>query len=149
MDNMDSSAGAGGGNAREQVSTPAILLMVVGGISVLAALWGVVQALTGANQAAMEQMLNNPQLPEGAKSILAATSKGGIFSSIFQLGLGGVTLFGGLKMKNLESYGLAMAASIIAIIPCFGSCCCIGIPIGIWSLIILNKPEVKAAFPRS
>jgi hypothetical protein len=53
--------------------------------------------------------------------------------------------FGGLKMKSLENYKLAMAASIISIIPCFG-CYCIGIPVGIWSIITLNKPEVKSAF---
>jgi hypothetical protein len=145
MDNM-SDAPAGGGNARDAVSTPAILLMVVGAITALAAIVGVVQNLAGSNQAAMDQVLNNPEIPEGMKSALAATMKGGIFTSLFQLALGAVTFFGGLKMKNLESYGLAMAASIIALIPCFGSCCCIGIPVGIWSLIVLNKPEVKSAF---
>jgi hypothetical protein len=77
---------------------------------------------------------------------MGTMGKMGIFSSLFQLALGGVTFLGALKMKNLESYPFAMAASIIAIIPCFGSCCCIGIPIGIWSLIVLNKPEVKSSF---
>ncbi len=139
-------AGAGGSNARDQVSTPAILLMVVGGLTIAAALFGVVQNLTGANTAQMEQALSNPQLPEGARSLLTGMTKGGVFLNFLQLALGGVTFFGGLKMKNLESYGLAMAASIITLIPCFGSCCCIGIPVGIWSLIVLNKPEVKSAF---
>lgn len=142
-------AGAAGGNAREQVSVPAILLMVVGGITVAAALYGAVQYLSGANEAQMAEALSNPQLPEQARSIIEMSGRLGIFGSLFQLVLGGITFFGGLKMKNLESYGLAMAASIIAIIPCFGSCCCIGIPIGIWSLIVLNKPEVKSAFPRT
>ncbi|WP_224241647.1 hypothetical protein [Hyalangium gracile] len=145
-ENFGNPAAGGGGNAREMVSTPAILLMVVGGITVVSALFGIVQNLVGSNEAAMAEMMNNPQIPEGAKSAIAAMSKGGIFSSLFQLALGSVTVFGGLKMKNLESFGLAMAASIIAIIPCIGSCCCIGIPIGIWSLIVLNKPEVKSAF---
>jgi hypothetical protein len=148
MDNMNG-APAAGGNARDAVSTPAILLMVVGAITALAAIVGVFQNLAGSNQAAMEQILNNPEIPEGMKSGLAAMTKGGIFTSLFQLALGAVTFFGALKMKNLGSYGLAMAASIIACIPCFGSCCCIGIPVGIWSLIVLNKPEVKSAFKPS
>jgi hypothetical protein len=139
-------AGAGGSNARDQVSTPAILLMVVGGLTLAMALWGVVQNLMGTNAAQMEQLLNNPQIPEGAKSLIAGMGKGGIFINLIELVFGGVTFFGGLKMKNLESYGLAMAASIIAVIPCIGSCCCVGIPVGIWSLIVLNKPEVKAGF---
>jgi hypothetical protein len=142
--------GAAGGNAREQVSVPAILLMVLGGLTVAAALFGMVQYLMGSNTAQMEEVLNNPQIPEGMKSVLAASNKLGVVGSLLQLILGGVTFFGGLKMKNLESYGLAMAASIIVIIPLFGSCCCcIGIPIGIWSLVVLNKPEVKSSFARA
>ncbi len=139
-------AGAGGSNAQDQVNTPAILLMVVGGLTIAYALFGAVQSLTGANTAQLEQALSNPQLPEGARTMLSGMARGGIFFNLLQVALGAVTAFGGLKMKNLENYGLAMAASIIAVIPCFGSCCCIGIPVGIWSLIVLNKPEVKAAF---
>jgi hypothetical protein len=138
--------GAAGGNAREQVSVPAILLMVVGGITLLAALWGIIQNLSGTNSAQMAEILNNPDVPDQVKALVGPMGKMGIFTSLFQLALGGLTFFGGLKMKNLESYPLAMAGSIVAIIPCIGSCCCIGIPIGIWSLIVLNKPEVKTAF---
>ena len=54
-------------------------------------------------------------------------------------------LYGGLKMKQLESWGLALTASILAIIPC-NMCCMFSIAIGIWSLIVLNDPSVKAAF---
>lgn len=137
------------GNVRDQVSVPAILLMVVGGLTVAAALYGAVQYLSGANEAQMAEALNNPQLPEQAKTFIEMSSKLGIFGSLFQLVCGGLSFFGGLKMKSLGSYGLSMAGAIAALIPCFGSCCCIGIPIGIWALIVLNKPEVKSAFPQS
>ena len=53
---------------------------------------------------------------------------------------------GGLKMKSLESYSLVMTVSVIAMIPCFSPCCLIGLPIGIWALVVLSKPEVKSAF---
>jgi hypothetical protein len=49
-------------------------------------------------------------------------------------------------MKALENYSLCMIASIIAIIPCISPCCCVGIPLGIWAVVVLNKPEVKAHF---
>jgi len=49
-------------------------------------------------------------------------------------------------MKELRNWTLAMVASILAMVPCIGACCLIGIPIGIWSLVVLMKPEVKAAF---
>jgi hypothetical protein len=73
----------------------------------------------------------------GTASIIAAIL--GILSSA-------LILFGALKMRKLESFGLAMTSSIIAMIPCVSPCCLIGLPIGIWSLVILSKPEVKSAF---
>jgi hypothetical protein len=50
-----------------------------------------------------------------------------------------------MKMKKLERYGLAMTASILAMLPC-SLCCVLGLPIGIWALVVLMKPEVKSAF---
>lgn len=57
-----------------------------------------------------------------------------------------VMLIGGIKMRRLKSYGLAMTASILAVIP--GVSCIVGLPFGIWSLVVLLRPEVKAAFGR-
>jgi hypothetical protein len=59
--------------------------------------------------------------------------------------VGGTLLYGALQMKKLGNYILAMVAAIIAIVPC-NYCCCASIPIGIWALVVLLKPEVKAAF---
>jgi hypothetical protein len=39
-----------------------------------------------------------------------------------------------------------LAAAIVALIPCFSPCCLIGLPIGIWALVVLSKPEVKSQF---
>jgi predicted lysophospholipase L1 biosynthesis ABC-type transport system permease subunit len=69
-----------------------------------------------------------------------------VVSSIVAILVSGLILFGAIKMKRLESYGLAMAVSIIAMIPCFSPCCLIGLPIGIWAMVVLSKPEVKSAF---
>lgn len=60
--------------------------------------------------------------------------------------LGAVIIMGALKMKNLQSYGFAMTAAIIAMIPCCSPCCLLGLPFGIWALVVMMKPEVKAAF---
>lgn len=57
-----------------------------------------------------------------------------------------VILWGGISMKKLRSYALAMSASILAMIPCFSPCCLVGIPIGIWALVVLSDPSVRAAF---
>ncbi|NLY00923.1 MAG: serine/threonine protein kinase [Rhodopirellula sp.] len=55
-------------------------------------------------------------------------------------------IFAALKMKRLQAYWLAVAASILAIIISPGNL--IGLPIGIWSLVVLGQREVRAAFAR-
>jgi hypothetical protein len=70
----------------------------------------------------------------------------GIVSSSSGILLSAVIFYGGLKMKRLENHGLAVASSILAIIPCTSPCCLLGIPVGIWALVVLMKPEVKSAF---
>ena len=57
----------------------------------------------------------------------------------------GVILLGGFNMKNLADYRLAIAASIVSMLPC-NICCVIGLPIGVWSLIVLMQPDVKNNF---
>jgi hypothetical protein len=69
----------------------------------------------------------------------------GIFSNMLGIAFGVLITIGATKMKKLESYGLAMTACILSILP-LHSCCCIGIPFGIWALIVLNKSEVKDSF---
>ena len=53
-------------------------------------------------------------------------------------------IFTALKMKRLQAYGLAIAASILAIIISPGNL--IGLPIGVWALVVLSQREVRAAF---
>ena len=49
------------------------------------------------------------------------------------------------KMTRLQGWGLALAGSILAMIPC-GSCCCFTLPFGIWALVVLVNKDVKAGF---
>jgi hypothetical protein len=70
----------------------------------------------------------------------------GIIFGFISIAIGVVILLGALKMKKLQSYGFAMAAAILAMIPCISPCCLIGLPFGIWALVVLMDPQVKAAF---
>ena len=55
-------------------------------------------------------------------------------------------LAGGIAMVRGKSEGLIRTAAILSMVP-FTSCCCIvGIPVGIWALITLKKPEVQQYF---
>lgn len=57
-----------------------------------------------------------------------------------------VIIYGAIQMMKGRKFGLAKASAILAIVP-FTSCCFLfGIPIGIWALTVLNKPDVKAFF---
>jgi hypothetical protein len=65
--------------------------------------------------------------------------------NLFFAALNAFVLLGAIKLMRLQSYGLAMAACIVAMLPC--QCCCLfGLPFGIWALVVLSKPEVKSAF---
>ncbi len=151
MENLPGSPGPGSTSAREQVSTPAILLMVTGALLIVYQLINLVTSLLGGGAGALPpELFEDPNMAQYRGLIEGVQASAGPLGIVFALlgaALGGLILVGGMKMKNLESYGLAIAASIIAIIPCFSSCCCIiGLPAGIWALVVLNKPEVKAAF---
>ncbi|HYO58780.1 hypothetical protein [Archangium sp.] len=128
--------------AKDVVSMPAILLMVLSGLGVLL---GLVNMM--ATPALMRWLLASPQLPEQYEPALEqALADFSPWKALPLLVLSAAVFFGAFQMLNLRNYGLAMAAAIIACIPCYGSCCCLGMPFGIWAIILLVRPEVKTAF---
>jgi hypothetical protein len=64
------------------------------------------------------------------------------------LALGVVLFLGSWRMMQLRSYGWAIAASIFALIP-YSLASLITLPLGIWALVVLRRPEVQAAFARN
>jgi hypothetical protein len=128
-----------GSSGAEKVNGPATGLIVVAILGVVLQIVSLIFNLAGAS------ILSNARMPNQAWANMFSGTIGAV-SSIIVILLSGVILFGGIKMKKLESYGLAMAASILAMIPCFSPCCLLGLPIGIWAVVVLAKPEVKSAF---
>ncbi len=57
----------------------------------------------------------------------------------------GLLMLASRKMRRLRLRGLALTASVVAIIPCHAGFV-LGIPIGIWSLIVLTRRDVAATF---
>ncbi len=127
------------GMAAEQVNGPAIGLIVVAVLGALIQITSLIMHLAGSTMLAVNRMPNNPWA-----SMFSGTV--GVVSAVVGLVISAVIFLAALKMKRLENYGLAMAGAIIALIPCFSPCCLLGLPIGIWALVVLMKPEVKAAF---
>ena len=58
----------------------------------------------------------------------------------------GIILWGAIEMRRLHNYGLAKAAAVLAIIPCFGPFFIIGMPFGLHALSTLNRESVKQRF---
>jgi len=130
---------------RSAVNAPALALMIVAGLGALFALYTMFAGNSQVFDALKPLVANNPQALEQLEQ--AQSRSGGIqWRGLINVAIAGFVLFGALQMRQVKSYGLAMAASIVALVPCLGPCCCLGIPFGIWSLVVLAKPEVKAGF---
>jgi phage FluMu protein Com len=69
-----------------------------------------------------------------------------LFFAGLGLMLGLFVLMGAIQMRNLQNYGFALVAAIIAIIPCTSPCCLLGLPFGIWALVVLADPSLRTAF---
>lgn len=132
----------GPGAALPQVQGPAIGLLVTAIIGAVWNLFGLVSNVLGTGLAGLESMGGD----QAERYIRYMGGGAGILWSIVGLAVSGFVLWAALQMKQLRGWTLAMVASIISMIPCLGPCCLVGLPMGIWSLVVLLKPEVKAAF---
>lgn len=140
------------GAAKEAINLPSLFVIILGVLGVLLFLSAMLSELAGGSMKMAEALMKSlpPDQQEQFRTIIAqsrSSGGGGVFGSLLGIGLSGLTVFGGLQMRALKSWGLALASAILVMTPC-GSycCCCIGIPIGIWALVTLTKPEVKSAF---
>ena len=127
--------------ALAKVKAPAICLMIYAGIAACFFLMSLAQIVMGSDYTPMPGM--SPEAAEIAKKVYGPSQK---FSAGMNL-LAAIIMFaGGWKMMSLKNYGLAIAASICAFLPCSCPCCFIGIGFGIWSLVVLSKSDVKSQF---
>lgn len=123
----------------EKVKLPAIFLMVIAGLSILGNILSLVLNLAGVGMGGFA-----PGGSEQDRIIRMFSGGMGMVFALLGLLVNSVVIFGAMKMKALTGYTLAMTAAILAIVPC--SCCCLNIPFGIWSLVVLLDSNVKAAF---
>jgi len=138
-------------DAASRVSGPATGLMVVGILFSLMAVLGLLSRLLGWGMMAFD--MNRPgmrELPPHLVRMLQDFSRGtmAVIFGVIQLALSLFVVFASTKMRKLKSHGMVLTAAILSMIPCLTpSCCCvIGLPVGIWTLVVLSKPEVKSAF---
>ncbi len=118
--------------ALSKVQAPAIILMILCGLGLLGSF---------AMFALFVLVLAEPPGPNNQGDVVAG--------AVFLLGFGlayavynGLILYGANEMRTLRSYGWAMASCILSIVG--GSC--LGIPVAVWGLVVINDAEVKRAF---
>jgi hypothetical protein len=126
-----------------QVSGPSIGLLVTGIIGGIFSLLGLFMSFLGTSISSLMADRFSEFDDRYAEMFEGAA---GIASSFIGIVVAAFIIYAALKMKELSQYGLCMAASILAMIPCISPCCIIGLPIGIWCLIVLSRPEIKTAF---
>lgn len=115
--------------------------MVASGITFLWYLGIVVMMLFFGGMAALDGGGGGDPMAGLLSGVIAAVVYG--FWAIMAL----IAFIGAFRMRQLKSYGLAMASAIIAMVPCTTyMCCLLMLPMGIWALTVLLKPEVKSAF---
>ena len=124
--------------ARSKVHGPALGLKITAGVGAAAQLASIAMTVLGIGMGAAQ----------GGEDGLSSVMGGGIGIVFALIGIA-VAVFLWItagKMENLQSYNLCLVGSIVAMVPCISPCCFIGLPIGIWAVIVLAKPEVKSAF---
>jgi len=131
--------------ALRAVKSPAIALKVTAILGLICVALGLVfnvAALTG-HQLLPQQQMSDPQM----QKLLNSFGGGfGLVQNIIGIVIGIIVWMGAAKMQRLEGFQFAITAAIVAMIPCISPCCLLGLPFGIWALVVLNKPEVKSHF---
>ncbi|MCE5267397.1 MAG: hypothetical protein LLG00_05875 [Planctomycetaceae bacterium] len=136
-------------SAAQRVAAPATALTVIGWVtavlSLLAALFLILCIALVASGAPVREghaLHGEEQVRAiyGCSVYLALT--------IVWIALSILIMIGARKMRRLEGYGLAMTATIVALVPCIEPCCLLTFPFGIWALTVLSDNAVKAAFRR-
>jgi len=112
----------------------AVLQMIVTGVSVVL------------QQGTMHSMLEQARLQGGND---AAYTTGFMVGQAIALILFGVVylliLAGGIQMLRFQTWGLCLAACILTMLPC-NCICLLGLPIGVWGIVMLSQSSVRAAF---
>lgn len=125
---------------REQVQWPATLLVAVGALGIVLQLGLILVNILG-----LGASMGGQRGPGEIGSFLFSGVIGIVFAAIGLL-VGAFIVYGGLQMRNLQGHTLSIVTAVVAMLPCVSPCCCLGLPVGIWALVVLLKPEVKDAF---
>ncbi len=147
---MPGLAGGAQPAAVNAVRGPAIALLVNAILNMLLGVWSLVRLTFF--RASVDQMLsrppfNDPQIrPQMETWMHMIYGPLGLVSTFLGLAVSVLILIGALRMQNLRNYTLAYVCAVLSMIPCVTPCCLLGLGFGIWAVVVLNRPEIKAQF---
>lgn len=119
---------------RQRVWVPAVGLIVGGLINCLGVVGALIAAVVHVIQGGFAGSIFGFLPGAMAGVIVTAMAAHGV-----------LVVLGGWNLMQLRSYRLALAGSVLAMFP-FSAGAVIGLPMGIWALLMATKKEVKAAF---
>lgn len=119
------------------VVAPAIAMIVVASLSLLVTIPALIfQSIGFLRQA----RLMSGEMPPEAYVFLGAYIVGTLISVVVHI----LIIVGGVKMVKFQSWGAALTGAIMLILPC--TACWIGLPIGVWAVIVLSLSSVRRQF---
>ena len=133
--------------AKSKLKPPGIALIVVGSIGLLCTggyfLVSVALMASGAPEFKPPPELKDPLEINGFYV--------GLYGALFAMALNSLlqifVILGGVAMLRAKGRGMAWTGSVLSVIPVLtSSCCVLGIPVGIWALIVLSDANVKRVF---
>jgi hypothetical protein len=125
-----------------QVQAPAVAMIVVSLVALIVGTLGLIADVFLIVSGMVEKLEAMNDGPTSEYTDIAIR----VIWGIILLVASSFVLYGALQMKRLKNYRVAVAASIVAMIPLVGPCCLLGIPFGIWAVITLAKPGVRQSF---
>ena len=129
-------------DVKARLQSPAIALILVGAINIITGLLVLLNRVVNLGKGPARQVLENPDRLLGYQAWVVTSTLCAVITII----VSPLIIYGAAQMLGARKYSMARLAAILSIIPCTSFCCVLGIPAGVWGLLVLNKPEVKAAF---
>lgn len=138
-------------SAQEQLNVPSILLMLAGVLGGAYFLMNIASSLTMNPDDVMKALdgMPDPNVRRMLEPFLKMSTGPQRFAwPIIGLGANAFIVVGGLMMRQLKNWPLALIAAVLATIPCCFTGCCCARCLRAWRtcLTLLFKDDIKAQF---
>jgi signal transduction histidine kinase len=124
--------------ARSRLVVPAIALICLSSLLIAVFAFDFVLVLPGTPTVGFESV--TPEMRAWMHPLLLGICVFGMVANVF-------TLVAAIQMLRVRAWGLALAGCIVVALPIVSSALClVTLPFSVWAMVVLLKPEVRAAF---